>query len=179
MANQDKALPQEQATAHRGRAVQAARLCKELIQSGFENPKILLGNISADINGDARRWTAASAEDFIEEVSQFGAVTIAATEGIYRDLQALGIPAVNPGNGDLAQAVRSAAVSYSLNGYLPIFVVGASELEAGLQRMLQEKLAGQAFLVSGGIEAVSRALNTGALISAKRLGLHGASSCAG
>ncbi|MGL6160941.1 hypothetical protein [Microbulbifer sp.] len=154
-----------------------AKLCKDLIQTGFQNPKILIGRISEK---DSENWSATvPVDEFIVEVRNFGAVTIATDQTVASELIALGIPAIAAEGSDLKAAVRSATVNYSLSGYLPVFIVGDQEDDTGLVTLLSEKPISRAFVVSGGIERIKRTLKTTALSAAKRLGLHGVSNCAG
>ncbi|MFC6634928.1 hypothetical protein [Microbulbifer taiwanensis] len=155
-----------------------ARLCNELIQNGFQHPKILIGS-SATNNGE-RRSAIAPVDDFIVEVSNFGVVTVATNRKVADELAALGIPAVAVESGsNLKAAVRDATINYSLNGYLPVFIVGKLEDELDLEKRLNEAPVNEAFVVSGGIEGIKAALKTSALSAAKRLHPVGVSSCAG
>ena len=153
-----------------------AKLCNELIQNGFQNPKILLGDNLAE-NG-SRQSTSVPVDDFIVEISNFGAVTIASNQKVASELAALGIPAITA-DANLKVAVRNAVVDYSLNGFLPVFLVGESKVEVELIQLLSENPTSPAFVVSGGIESISRALKTSALSSVKRFKKHGVPSCVG
>ncbi|WP_193165207.1 hypothetical protein [Microbulbifer hainanensis] len=155
-----------------------AKLCRELIQSGFQSPKILIDN---DFRGAGKDLSAdVPVEEFIVETSKFGAVTIAVDRQVAEEMAALGIPTINAGSaGGIKSAVREAEVNHSLNGYLPVFVVGKSGSEEELQNLLNGEPVSQAFVVSGGVESIKRVLKSSALSANKRLHPNGVSICAG
>ncbi|AMX03082.1 hypothetical protein A3224_11345 [Microbulbifer thermotolerans] len=153
-----------------------AKLCKELIQGGFQSPKILIGG---DIAG-SDTVSIVSVEDFIVEVSNFGAVTVATSRQVAKELSVLGIASVAvEENLQLAPVVHKAALDYSINGYFPVFVVGRKSEEAKLKLQLEGEPLSDVYLVSGGIEQVKSALKMSALRAVKRQGLDGVSSCGG
>ncbi|MCX2784375.1 hypothetical protein OQJ46_15375 [Microbulbifer thermotolerans] len=153
-----------------------AKLCKELIQGGFQSPKILIGG---DIAG-SDTVSIVSVEDFIVEVSNFGAVTVATSRQVAKELSVLGIASVAvEENLQLAPVVHKAALDYSINGYLPVFLVGRKSEEAKLKLQLESEPLSDVYLVSGGIEQIKSALKMSSLNAVKRQGLGGVSSCAG
>ncbi|MFA0810694.1 hypothetical protein [Microbulbifer epialgicus] len=155
-----------------------AQLCQELVQSGFENPKILIGKRPQGLFQEAH--LSVSANDYLVELSHFGVVTVAANSSITQELTQLGIPVIsNQTDQDLETTVRNAFISYSLNGYLPIFIVGETEQEKRLEKQLRRKFTEDVFVVTGGVEAIKRALRNGALGAVKRAGLDGVPGCAG
>ena len=154
-----------------------ARLCWELIQGDFRNPKILIGGIPG--SPYIRNLAEVSPEEFIVEVSNFGAVVIALGQNVADQLSALGLPALVV-EGDVGLGTQLAtAESYSINGYLPIFLVGDSSLNNEVYKAIDtEKRSVTVFSVAGGIEGVQKAINVSALNTVNRNSDSLVSSCA-
>ncbi|QKX18575.1 hypothetical protein [Microbulbifer sp. YPW1] len=152
-----------------------AKLCHELIESGFLTPKILLNDIP--VTPGAKSIGSVSPEDFLVEVSNFGAVVIASDQEVADQLDSLGLPAWLPEKGLKSQFVYRAISEYSLDGYLPVFVVGESVAGGKVELVAGEKLVNSIFLVSGGIESIERSLNVRALSAIKRNNNQKVSSC--
>ncbi|MEW5249964.1 hypothetical protein [Microbulbifer discodermiae] len=155
-----------------------AQLCHELIRAGFELPKILIGerpNRFAQVD-----HAPVKAEDFLVELSHFGAITIASNEEIAQALAELGIPAIQGEiNSTEAMMARSAHTNYSLNGYLPVFLVTESAREQGVQSQLRQSLPDEAFVVAGGVSAIRGALKNSAAGAVKRMSPEEMPGCAG
>ena len=104
-----------------------AKLCRELVQRGFQAPNIVIW--TPDENSHPRSFYV-SAEDFLVEVLNFGAVVVASSKHVADQLQRFGISAFYPDeNLGLNALLDKAASQYSVNGYLPAFYVvdGAPE----------------------------------------------------
>ena len=152
-----------------------ANLCSELIQSGFHNPKILLDYLPTDEKINSIELV--SAEDFIVEVSNFGAVVIALEQKVATDLRSLGLPTLLAEAGRDLKSQLGAARSYSLNGYLPVFLVGDAHAGDRLSDLNAEEAVGPIFIVSGGIESIKSALTASALNAIQRSSVGKVSSC--
>ncbi|MEX2961792.1 hypothetical protein [Microbulbifer sp. TYP-18] len=155
-----------------------AQLCHELIREGFELPKILIGERPSRFAQVDH--APVKAEDFLVELSHFGAITIASNEEIAQALAELGIPAIQgDSNSNEAMMARSAHTNHSLNGYLPVFLVTESAREQGVQSQLQQALPNEAFVVAGGVSAIRSALKNGAAGAVKRMSPEEMPACAG
>ncbi|WNZ57308.1 hypothetical protein QT397_08210 [Microbulbifer sp. MKSA007] len=154
-----------------------AKLCQELVSSGFEKPKVLIGKRPEELS--QAKTTIVSPNDYLVEFSHFGAVTLAATHSIGEELVNMGISVVpHQVDEDLNTRIRSAFISYSLNGYLPIFVVAEDGQEQRIAKKLKLGFKGEAFVIAGGLSALKNAVRNSALGAAKRAGVDGMPGCA-
>ncbi|MCQ3829660.1 hypothetical protein HXX02_09395 [Microbulbifer elongatus] len=154
-----------------------AKFCSELIQDGFQNPKILIGDTSSTRYN--QNFEMVSPEEFIVEASNFGAVVIALGRKVANQLEGLGLSALIVEGSIGIDAQLAAAEDYSINGYLPVFLVGDSTLSTeAYEKLAGNKYSVMFFPVAGGIEGVQSAVNIRALNAVSRDNDSVVSSCA-
>ncbi|AWF80168.1 hypothetical protein BTJ40_04675 [Microbulbifer sp. A4B17] len=155
-----------------------AKLCQELVNSGFEKPRILIGKRPKKL--PELKSNLVSANDYLVEFSHFGVVTLATTPRVAMELANLGVPVVPHQEGvNLNTKVRNAFINYSLNGYLPIFVVAEDGQEQSIAKELKLGFKDEVFVVAGGLSALKNAVRNSVLGAAKRAGVDGMPGCAG
>lgn len=151
---------------------QLARLCHELMEAGFENPKIALWSPKP---GPDSSELIVPADDFLVEAINFGAVTIALDEKVSDELNSLGIASVYPkGEESLDSLLQSASSLYGLSGYLPVFLVGYRDTQP-----LRSIGSPPVYMVRGGVEEIKTTLSVAALNTIKNSKKDYRGNCAG
>ncbi|MFV8781662.1 hypothetical protein ACNKU7_04490 [Microbulbifer sp. SA54] len=148
-----------------------AKLCQELVQSGFKDPIIVVWNPS-DISSHPP--VSVSPDHFLVEAQRFGAVTIVPSKSVSDQLQKAGITAVYPDEGvSLEQLIRQSIEFSSLNRYLPVFYVedtGTHIFSADDYKAVH--------VVEGGLQSVITALEVRSESALKRAGKDFRGACA-
>ena len=149
-----------------------AKLCRELIQRGFQNPNIV---IWSPVEFQGRGSLDVPAQDFLVEVLNFGAVVIASDKSVADQLRSLDISAFYPGEQEnLKTLLQKIAPKYSANGYLPTFYVRSSTAENAYANT-----AFPVYTVIGGLKAVRSAFDLSVLNALKQRSDKFRGSCAG